>query len=112
MMRLFDLTSLLSIVVGFFTGLAVLLILELFEVGFWITAGALLAAAVLVLGWQYVKDRLSLWRLFASRSERRMHDRLAARDRKIARYAVPLGMVLAFGAAQIWSPLEIMSVVP
>lgn len=112
MMRLFDITSLLSVVVGFFAGLAVLLILELFDAGFWITAAALLVAAFLVLGWQFLADRLSFWRLFASRSERKMHDRLAARDRKIARYAVPLGMVLAFGAAQIWSPLEIMSVMP
>lgn len=112
MMRLFDISSLLSIVVGFFAGLAVLLILELFDAGFWITVGALFVASLLVLGWQSLADRLSFWRLFASRSERSLHDRLAARDRQIARYAVPLGMVLALVAAQIWSPLEIMSVVP
>ncbi|MEM7751924.1 MAG: hypothetical protein AAF230_00830 [Pseudomonadota bacterium] len=112
MMRLLDITSLLSVVVGFFAGLVVLLILELFDVGFWITAAVLIVAAFLVRGAQYLSDRFSFWRLFSSRSERKMHDRLAARDRQIARFAVPLGMVLAFAAAQIWSPLQIMEALP
>ena len=81
--RFLDLMSLLLVPVGFLVGLVVLLILEALDVGFWISGAVLIVAALIVFGWQYLADHLSVWRLLQSKSMRKMHDRLDARDRRI-----------------------------
>ena len=110
MTRFFDILSLVYIPIGFLIGLVVLLILEMFDLGFWSSAGILLVAMILVIVFEYVANLISFnvfdWFL-ASKKEREMHARIDARDRRIGRIAFPLGMVMAFMAAQVWSPLEI-----
>ncbi len=111
-MRFLDFLSLIYIPIGFLLGLAILLLLDLFGLGFWARGGILLLALLPVFAWQYVADALSLNRLFASKREREMMDRMDARDRRIGRYAVALGMLIAFGATLIWTPLAISEALP
>ena len=109
MNRIFDAISLFQLPVGFLVGLVVLLMLELVGMAFWGTAGVLIAVMLLYFAWSYLADRVSfnVFDWFLSKKDREMNARIDARDRKIGRYAFPLGVVLAFIAAQFWSPLEI-----
>ncbi len=113
MNRIFDAISLFVLPVGFLVGLVVLMILELFGVGFWLTALILAVASLLFIAWDSLENLVSFdlfSRFLHTEKEREMHARIDARDRKIARIAFALGLVMAFIAAQFWSPLEISKV--
>ena len=111
MNRAFDIIALIQIPLGFLCGLVVLLVLEIFEAGFLVAAFAMVVVALLYFLWIYIEGKLSFFNpvdwIFFKKQERESMRRMDERDRKVGRLAFPLGLVLALGAAQIWSPLEI-----
>ena len=101
---------LLMLGVGFFVGLLLVSIATMFSLGLWAMAGILLVVLVLFILWEVIGNHLTfgfLDRLFGI--EKTEQDKADERtDRRVSRYAFVAGIVIAFGAAQIWSPSEIM----
>lgn len=109
--RFLDALSLLLAPLGFVIGIVILSGLELLGAGFLVSVGVLLAVTLLMLLKEYFASRTSIVRPFLNEDQRREHDEMEERDLKIGRYALPLGMVLALLAAQIWSAEAIAEVV-
>ena len=108
--RFLDALSLLLAPLGFVIGIVILSGLELLGAGFLVSVGVLLVITLLMLLKEQLNSRISIVRYFLDEDQRRKHDEIEERDLRIGRYALPLGMVLALLAAQIWSAEAIAEV--
>ena len=110
--RYFDFLTLIYVPVGFLLGLVALVILGAFEAGFLVTVVVLIATALLIFAGQFIADKLSIWRLLMPKQARDANAHIEKRERVAGRYAVSLGIALAYVASFFWSPQEILEMLP
>ena len=114
--KIFDyLIVMLAVPVGFFVGIATLLLADLFGVSVWIAMPIVLLAVAIFVGANQLLDML-FWggmeraakAMGAKTGDREVVRKWEAWHRRAGRLAFGLGIVIAFIAAQFVEPLTIM----
>jgi hypothetical protein len=105
--------AVMAALIGFLFAMALVVVLELLAADFIVIAVALLILIAGIVLYEVVTERLltNLARRVFRIPETEAEDE-AWRSATIARYSATVGVVLAFLATRVWTPMEILGALP